>query len=132
LVVDLLLPALKQRGPELNFFQRYTSLTKKLNPPVHPGRILRETVLPEAGISISDAALALGESDQILHQILAEEMPLSAALCLKVARLFNSSPEMWIRLQASYDLYQASLDETVAESLRRITPAVPQQRRAIA
>jgi plasmid maintenance system antidote protein VapI len=39
---------------------------------------------------------------------------------------------MWIRLQASYDLYQASLDETVAESLKRITPAIPQQRRAIA
>jgi antitoxin HigA-1 len=107
-------------------------LTKKLNPPVHPGRILRETVLPEAGISVSDAALALGESDQTLHHVLAEEMPLSAALCLKVARLFNSPPQMWIRLQGSYDLYQASLDETVAESLKRITPAIPQQRRAIA
>lgn len=107
-------------------------MTKKLNPPVHPGRILRETVLPEAGISVFDAALAMGESHQILHRVLAEEMPLSAALCLKVAQLFNSTPEMWIRLQASYDLHQARLDETVVASLRRITPAAPQQRRAIA
>jgi addiction module HigA family antidote len=99
-------------------------LTKKLKP-VHPGRILRETVLPAAGISVSDAARALGETDHILHNILDEQMPLSAALCLKIARLFNSSPEMWIRLQASYDLQQALLDETLAESLQRIVPAIP-------
>ena len=98
-------------------------LTKKLKQPVHPGRILRETVLPEANISIPDAALALGESEHVLHSILAERMPLSAALCLKVARLFNNSPEMWIRLQASYDLHQARLDESVIQSLQRIVPA---------
>src|ERR1700722_14764745 len=95
-------------------------VTKKS--PVHPGRILRETVFPEAGISVSEAALALGESDTLLHQVLAEETSLSAALCLKIARLFNSSPEMWIRLQASYDLDQARLDEKVAESLKNIAP----------
>ena len=98
-------------------------MTKKLKP--HPGRILRETVLPEAGISISDAARAIGEPDHILYQILDEQRPLSAALCLKIARLFHSSPEMWIRLQASYDLQQALLDETVAHSLQRIVPAIP-------
>lgn len=96
--------------------------------PVHSGRILRETVLPEAGISVSEAALALGVSEQVLQRILAEEMPLSAALCLKIARLFDSSPEMWIRLEASYDLHQARLNETVAESLMRIVPATPRSR----
>jgi antitoxin HigA-1 len=100
-------------------------LNKKLEPLVHPGRILRETVLPEAGFSVSEAALALGESDQTLHQILAEQAPLSAILCLKIARLFNSSPELWIRLQASYDLQQAVLDTTVAESLKSIVPVSP-------
>ena len=98
---------------------------KKLKPLVHPGRILRETVFPQAGISISDAARALGESDQTLHKILDEQMPLSATFCLKIARLFNSSPEMWIRLQAGYDLRQAMLDENIAETLSHIVPIVP-------
>jgi len=100
-------------------------LNKKLKLLVHPGRILRETVFPDAGISVSEAALALGESDQTLHNILAEQIPLSAALCLKIARLFSSSPEMWIRLQASYDLQQAMLNEAVAESLSHIVPITP-------
>lgn len=101
-------------------------MTKKST--VHPGRILRETVFPESGISISGAASALGEPEIVLRSVLAEEMPLTAALCLKIARLFNSSPEMWIRLQASYDLQQARLDESIAASVQRIVPALPQPR----
>ncbi len=100
-------------------------MNNDVNSPVHPGKILRETLLPEAGLSVSDAALALGESDQILHNILAEQVPLTAAMCLKVAKLFDSSPELWIRLQASYDLQQASLDDKVAACLDRIVPAFP-------
>ena len=102
-------------------------MSNKQNSPVHPGKILRETVLPEAGISISDAASALGEPYQIVNSVLAEQSPLSAALCLKIARLFNSSPELWIRLQASYDLHQARLDQSIADSLERIVPALPRR-----
>lgn len=98
---------------------------KKSQSIVHPGRILRETVLPEAGLSVSDAARALGESDQVLQNILAEDLSLSAALCLKIAKLFNNPPELWIRLQASYDLQSASRDEGLKESLTRIIPIVP-------
>lgn len=93
--------------------------------PVHPGRILRETVLPEAGISVEDAALALGESVVILQNILAEQMSLSAVLCLKIAKLSNSTPELWIRLQANHDLQKALQDENVARSLESIVPALP-------
>lgn len=69
-------------------------------PPVHPGEIMREDILPETGLSVTAAAKALGISRQMLHEILAERRPLSAIMCLKVARLFGSSPEMWMRLQA--------------------------------
>lgn len=96
-------------------------------PPVHPGRILRETVLPEAGITVAEAAFALGESDRTLQDILAEQEPLTAVLCLKIAKLFDSSPELWLRLQSRYDLHQAIRDENVARSLERIVPALPRR-----
>jgi len=106
-------------------------LDKKLEPVIHPGRILRETIFPEAGISVSEAAQALGESDQTLYNILAEQAPISAALCLKIARLFSSSPEMWIRLQASYDLHQAMQDQNIAEKVRNIVPIVPHYKASV-
>jgi plasmid maintenance system antidote protein VapI len=39
----------------------------------------------------------------MLPDILAGRRPLSAVMCLKVARLFGRSPETWMRLQAAYD-----------------------------
>jgi len=40
-------------------------------PPVHPGEILREDVLPTLGLSVSEAARRLGISRQQLHRVLA-------------------------------------------------------------
>ena len=45
----------------------------------------------------------------MLHGILAERRPLSAVMCLKISRLFGSSPEMWMRLQATYTLKKSTL-----------------------
>ena len=91
-------------------------------PPIHPGEFLREDILPETGLSVSAAAKALGVSRQMLHDILAERKPLSAVMCLKVSRLFGSSPEMWMRLQAAYDLKKAAQDKKVMERVARIVP----------
>jgi addiction module HigA family antidote len=79
-------------------------------------------VLPEVGLSVSAAAKALGVSRQMLHEILAERKPLSAVMCLRVSRLFGSSPELWMRLQAAYDLKKAAGDKKVMERVARIVP----------
>jgi antitoxin HigA-1 len=98
--------------------------TNKKNglPPIHPGEFLREDILPETGLTVSAAARALGVSRQMLHEILAERRPLSAVMCLKVSRLFGSSPEMWMRLQSAYDLKKVALDKRVMERVARIVP----------
>ena len=99
--------------------------TKNGLPPVHPGEILKEDVLPSAGLSVTAAAKALGVSRQMLHDILAERKPLSAIMCLKVSRLFGSSPEAWMRLQATYDLKKAVQNKKVMERIARIVPVKP-------
>lgn len=95
---------------------------KNALPPVHPGEILREDILPAAGLSVSAAAKALGVSRQMLHEILAERRPLSAVMCLRISRLFGSTPEMWIRLQADYDLKIAARDKAVIKAISQIVP----------
>src|ERR1700733_2800554 len=94
-------------------------------PPVHPGEFLREDILPETGLSVSATAKALGVSRQMLHDILAERKPLSAVMCLKISRLFGSSPEVWMRLQAAYDLRKAEQNKKVMERVGRIVPLKP-------
>ena len=91
-------------------------------PLVHPGEILMQNILPSVGLSVMAAAKALGVSRQMLHDILAERRPLSAAMCLKISRLLGGSPEVWMRLQASYDLKMAEQDKKVMERVARIMP----------
>ena len=91
-------------------------------PPVHPGELIKEDILPSVGLSVTAAAKALGVSRQMLHDILAGRKPLSAVMCLKVARLFGSSPEVWIRLQATYDLKMSEQNKKVMQLVARIVP----------
>jgi antitoxin HigA-1 len=91
-------------------------------PPVHPGEILKEDVLPATGLSVTAAARALGVSRQMLHGILAGRKPLSAIMCLKLSRLFGGSPEVWMRLQAVYDLKKAEQNKKVMMRVARIVP----------
>src|SRR5437879_4259906 len=91
-------------------------------PLIHPGEIIREDILPEIGLSVTAAAKALGMSRQMLHDILAGRKPMSAVMCLKVARLFGSTPDFWMRLQADYDLKKAAQDKKVMQRVARIVP----------
>jgi len=91
-------------------------------PPVHPGEIIKNDILPSVGLSVTAAAKALGVSRQMLHDILAGRKPLSAVMCLKVARLFGSTPELWMRLQAAYDLKRAEQNKKVMQRVARILP----------
>jgi plasmid maintenance system antidote protein VapI len=46
-------------------------------------------------------------------------------MCLKVSRLFGGSPELWMRLQAAYDLKKAAQDKKVMARVARIVPVKP-------
>ena len=91
-------------------------------PPVHPGEIIKEDILPSVGLSVTAAAKALGVSRPMLHDILAGRQPLSAIMCLKVARLLGGSPEVWMRLQAAYGLKKSEQNKKVMARVARIVP----------
>src|SRR5947207_6771688 len=95
---------------------------KNALPPVHPGEIIREDILPEVGLSVTATAKALGVSRQMVHDILAGRKPLSAVMCLKVSRLFGSTPEFWMRLQTEYDLKKAAQNRQVIQRVAGIVP----------
>jgi addiction module HigA family antidote len=94
-------------------------------PPVHPGQIIKEDILPSVGLSVTSAARSLAVSRQMLHDILAGRKPLSAVMCLKLARLFGGSADLWMRLQASYDIKKAEQDKDVMKRIARIRRVDP-------
>ncbi len=76
-------------------------------PPVHPGEILREDVLPTLGLSVSEAARRLGISRQQLHRVLACTHPITTDMALRIGKFAGNGPGLWLRMQQAYDLWYA-------------------------
>lgn len=88
--------------------------------PTHPGAVLREDVLPATALSVSELARRLRMSRQSLHRILAEEQPVTPATALKLARLLDTTPEVWLNMQRAVDLWVES--RRLADDLADIEP----------
>jgi addiction module HigA family antidote len=80
--------------------------TPKMRPP-HPGSILKLDVLPALNVPVVQAARELGVSRQLLHGILAEKLPLSADMAVRLGKWCGNGAQLWIALQRDYDLWQA-------------------------
>lgn len=76
-------------------------------PPVHPGEVLCEDVLPALGITVSEAARQLGVSRQSLHRIMAGRQPVTVEMALRLGRFCGNGPALWLRMQQAYDLWHA-------------------------
>ncbi|MDQ1314400.1 MAG: antitoxin HigA [Pseudomonadota bacterium] len=79
-------------------------MTRMHNPP-HPGTVLREWI-PE-GMSVTQAAADLYVSRVSLSKILNGKTGISADMAIRLSRWLGTSPDLWIGLQAQYDLWQA-------------------------
>jgi len=76
-------------------------------PPTHPGALLREDVLPGAGLSVSDAARRLGVTRQTLYNLLREQTAVTPDMAVRLGALFGNGPELWLGMQTAYDLWHA-------------------------
>lgn len=93
-----------------------------LNPP-HPGRIVRMECIEPAGLTITEAAKALGVTRQALNNLVNEKAAMSPEMALRIAKAFGSTPEMWLRLQTAYDLARVRKRESeITANVQRIDP----------
>ncbi len=75
--------------------------------PMHPGELLREETLPAAGLTPSDLASLLGVSQRGIRALLNERRSVNPDLAHRLARVFNTTPEFWLRLQEAVDIWDA-------------------------
>jgi addiction module HigA family antidote len=79
------------------------------NPP-HPGEILRELCLEPLGLTITEAADALGVSRKTLSAILNGRAGISPEMAVRLSIAFDTSAESWLSQQNQYDLWIAEQD----------------------
>ena len=79
----------------------------KMHTPPHPGEVLKELCLEPLGITVTDAAKALGVSRKTLSSLLNGRSGISPEMAIRLGKAFGTSPESWLNQQMQYDLWEA-------------------------
>lgn len=78
----------------------------RMHKPPHPGEVLRELCLEPLGISVTEAASALGVARKTLSAILNGHSGISPEMAIRLSRAFDTTPESWLNQQIQYDLWE--------------------------
>jgi addiction module HigA family antidote len=75
--------------------------------PAHPGEVIKELYLEPLGLSVTSAASALGVTRKTFSELVNQKSGISTVMALRLAKAFDTTPELWLNLQQNYDLSKA-------------------------
>ncbi len=75
--------------------------------PLHPGRALAEVYMVEMGLNQTDLAKLCECSPRKINEIVNSKRGISPAFAIVLEAVLGTSAEMWVRMQAEYDLWEA-------------------------
>jgi antitoxin HigA-1 len=82
-------------------------VTMRMHNPPHPGQIIKRLCLEPLGVSVTQAAQALGISRKTLSAILNGRAGISPEMAVRLSIAFGTSAESWLNQQTQYDLWHA-------------------------
>jgi addiction module HigA family antidote len=96
-------------------------------PPVHPGEVLLEDVMKPLGLSRYRLAKDIGVPTLRISQIVRGERAITADTALRLAQYLGTSPDIWLRMQARYDLEvaEAKLAKRIRQEVKVLQPTPP-------
>ena len=60
--------------------------------------------MPDFGLSVAQLASKIGVSRQTVNELVSERRALSPSMALRLARLFGTSPQYWLKMQRNVDI----------------------------
>jgi addiction module HigA family antidote len=76
----------------------------------HPGEILREEVIKAYNLTVLKASELLKVTRPTLSNILNGKAAITPNMAIRIAKVFGGNPDLWVRLQTSYELREAELE----------------------
>ena len=75
--------------------------------PLHPGKVLSEIYMTEMGLSQTSLAKRCGCASRKVNEIVNGKRGISPSFAITLEAVLGTSAEMWVRMQAEYDLWEA-------------------------
>ena len=79
----------------------------KNSKPLHPGQVLDEIYMSEMGLNQSQLADKCKCSPRKINEIVNGKRAISPEFAIVLERVLGTTAEMWVRMQADYDLWSA-------------------------
>jgi addiction module HigA family antidote len=95
--------------------ERRQPMTMK-NPP-HPGIVVLQECIEPLGLTITDAAAALGVTRNTLSEQVNGKRGISPEMAVRISTVFGGTEEGWLVQQAQYDLAQVRRDRLTLKRL---------------
>jgi len=95
--------------------------------PPHPGGFVLRQCIEPLGLTIKDAAAALGVTRTTLSELVNGKRGISPEMAVRLSKAFGGSAESWITQQAHYDVAQVRAERIKVKRLQtaRVSGAVP-------
>ncbi len=94
----------------------------KKRKPTHPGGIIKRHYLDPLNLTISEVATDMGIARKTLSKIVNERGSVTPVMALRLAKAFNTSPQLWLNLQMAHDLWVASQKSADLDHIKSYVP----------
>jgi addiction module HigA family antidote len=74
--------------------------------PEHPGLVVLRECIEPSGLTITEAAAALGVTRPTLSELVNGKRAISPEMAVRLSKVFRGDAEDWLIQQAQYDLAQ--------------------------
>lgn len=88
--------------------------------PPHPGLVVLQECVEPLGLTITDAAKALGVTRNTLSELVNGKRGISPEMAVRLSRVFGGSEQGWLVQQAQYDLAQVRRDRIKLKRLELV------------
>ena len=73
--------------------------------PSHPGALIRNVILPETEMTISELATRCGVARNTMSKVINERGDVTEDLAIRLSRVLGSTPQFWLSMQSKLNLW---------------------------
>ncbi len=89
--------------------------------PSHPGALIRNVILPETQLTVSELAGRCGVARNTMSKVINERGDVTEDLAIRLSRVLGSSPRFWLSMQSKLNLWKLEQEnKRVYDQMKRI------------
>ncbi len=90
--------------------------------PSHPGALIRNVILPETGVTVSELARRCGVARNTMSKVVNERGDVTEDIAIRLSRVLGSTPRFWIGMQTNLNLWQLeNTNKREYQKMERVT-----------